>query len=107
MRAISAIFKPEEKARQERLKQVEALASEVARHIKDGMKPRSVILLAGTRLVFAMPKTANCQRVLGLKSAMLVGSYDGASDPERIKQDLEATLTEYYDGRQALPAKKG
>jgi hypothetical protein len=108
MRAVAAVFTPQEQTRRERLKQVEKLANEIGRHFREGMAPRCVILLAGGRLVFAMPKTAKCQRLLGLRSAMLVGTYGGATDPERIKQDLEATLTEYHEGvpTRALPEAK-
>lgn len=99
MRAVAAVFTPQEQTRRERLKQVEKLAQEICNHLKNGMKARSVILLAGARIVFALPQTANCQRLLSLRSAMLVGTYEGGGDPERLKQDLEATLTEYHEGR--------
>ena len=115
MRAISAVFTPQEQSRRERVKQVEILANEIGRHIRDGMQPRCVILLAGARLVFAMPGTAKCQRLLGLRSAMLIGTYgrstdlkkkDLEPDPERIKHDLEATLTEYHEGVLESPARR-
>lgn len=103
MRAVVAVFTPQEQTRRERLKQVEKLATEIGNHLRLGMKPRAVILLAGVRIVFALPGTANCQRLLGLRSAVLVGTYGGEScDIDRVKQDLEATLSEYHEGQPKL-----
>lgn len=107
MRAVTAVFTPTEQVRRERLKMVERMAHEVRLHIRSGMAPRAVILVTGSKLVIAMPRTPNYQRLLALKSALLVGIYDGDSDPERVKCDLEATLTDYFEGQPTITHSKG
>lgn len=98
-RAVVAVFDPDEKRLADRRKQVERLANEVQTHIRVGMQPRAVILCAGSRVVFALPETQNFYRLCALKSSLLVGVYDAGVDPERVRNDLECTLSEYFEGR--------
>ena len=107
MTAVVAVFKPEERSRLERKRTVERLAHEIALKIREKKRPVSVILLAGTRLVFPMADTANCQRLLEMKGALFVGTYNSDTNPENITADLEATLSEYYEGRIVTPRLPG
>lgn len=98
-RAIVAIFETDEQSLAARRRQVERLANEVHSHMQSKKAPRAVILLAGTRVAFAFPDTTNFHRLCALKSSMFIGVYDSEADAERLRNDFECALSEYYEGR--------
>lgn len=103
MGAVVAVFHPEEHSRRERRRSVERLAHEVGLKIRELKREVMVVLCAGNRLAFPYPGTANCDRIAAMKGALVVGTYDTQSDPDHIAADLEAALSEYYEGRVPLP----
>jgi hypothetical protein len=102
--AVVAVFKTDEENLLKRKRTVVRLAHEIRLKIKAAHRDVVVVLLGGGRLAFPYPDTANFYRVTSLRSSIVVGTYNGASEPERIVEDLEAALSEYFEGRLTSPA---
>lgn len=115
MRAVSAVFNPEERSTRERKRSLDRMTNELAIYVRERRTCVSVILLAGTRLAFALPGTPQFEKITSYPGSVLVGTYKlhGISQEEwlvmedRMKADLEVAISEYYEGRVTSPGEPG
>jgi hypothetical protein len=115
MRAISAVFNPEERSTRERKRSLDRLANELALYVRARRCCVSVILQRGNRLAYAKPGTAQFQQLTGDRGAILIGTYllcglsqeDWLVVEDRMKADLEVAISEYYEGRLTSPGEPG
>lgn len=108
--AIAAVFDTEESIHRRRRKQLMKLGDALVRYLREQGRPMAAILLAGRRVVFKPPGSREFDYLVGLRSSILVGTYDFAATDDveaesiRAVADLDAALLDYWEGRFSHPA---
>lgn len=97
-RAVVGLYEPV-MTREQRRERAEKFAAQIAKAIQSRPRtPTAAILVAGRRIVCAVPNTEHYQELVGMKHSMLIGMYTITSELDRIARDVEETLSEYFEG---------
>jgi hypothetical protein len=110
--AMSIVFNTEEGNQRLQRKRLRALADELLARASRGPRERfAAILQCGSRLVLTKPNSLNFDYAMGMRGALLVGTYDFTKscpiewelEANRAIADLAAALTEYHEERYSHP----
>lgn len=97
MNARAVLFMPQDTLVQRQTKAAE-LAAEIARELARIAKPLAAVLLGGRIVKCAAPDSPRYAELVGMRSAMLIGTYMPTHPHDRIARDVYETIAEHDDG---------